>query len=185
MDKLKKVQKILWINPMKFKKPEDLVQINSKMIHSYIKPKTVVITPAAKIHLENLDEQIDDLKHDALANYEIESKPWLYADEEEEEDNEDDDDSPMMANMVPSYDPNVTQFALINKLEKKLRALLKAVLKQQDNWYENYIPNQIKFGLEILENTKLGYSYSHISNNDWGERNPGTDNQQITFSKNF
>tara|TARA_B100000674_G_scaffold465739_1_gene449002 strand:- start:107 stop:610 length:504 start_codon:yes stop_codon:yes gene_type:complete len=45
--------------------------------------------------------------------------------------------------------------------------------------------SEIKFGLEILENTKLGYSYSHISNNDWGDINPGTDNQQITFSKNF
>ena len=27
--------------------------------------------------------------------------------------------------------------------------------------------------------------YSHISNNDWGDTNPGTDNQHITFSKNF
>ena len=35
------------------------------------------------------------------------------------------------------------------------------------------------------ENSKLSYSYSHISNNDWGDTNPGTDNQQITFSKNF
>jgi len=40
-------------------------------------------------------------------------------------------------------------------------------------------------GFDIFENTKLGYSYSHISNNDWGKTNPGTDNQQITFSKNF
>jgi len=129
--------------------------------------ETEFLRAALKIHLQNLDEQINDLKDNALANYyEIESKPWLYADEEEEEDNEDDDDSPMMANMVPSYDPNVTQFALINKLEKKLRALLKAVLKQQDNWYENYIPKEIKFGLqkrnqknpnfpELLENKSL------------------------------
>ena len=125
--------------------------------------ETEFLRAALKIHLQNLDEQINDLKDNALANYyEIESKPWLYADEEEEEDN----DSPMMANMVPSYDPNVTQFALINKLEKKLRALLKAVLKQQDNWYENYIPKEIKFGLqkrnqknpnfpELLENKSL------------------------------
>lgn len=120
---------------------------------------------AFKIHLHNLDEQINDLKDDALENYEVESKPWLYADEEEEEE-ENDEDSQVMASMAPSYDPNVTQFALINKLEKKLRALLKAVLKQQDNWYENYIPNQIKFGLqkrnqknpnfpELLENKSL------------------------------
>ena len=45
--------------------------------------------------------------------------------------------------------------------------------------------SEIKFGLDIFENTKIGYSYSHISNNDWGDTNPGTDNQQITFSKNF
>ena len=45
--------------------------------------------------------------------------------------------------------------------------------------------SEIKVGLDILENSKIGYSYSHISNNDWGEKNPGTDNQQITFSKNF
>ena len=45
--------------------------------------------------------------------------------------------------------------------------------------------SEIKVGLDIFENTKIGYSYSHISNNDWGDTNPGTDNQQITFSKNF
>ena len=35
------------------------------------------------------------------------------------------------------------------------------------------------------KNTNIGYSYSHISNNDWGSVNPGVDNQSITFSKNF
>ena len=45
--------------------------------------------------------------------------------------------------------------------------------------------SEIKVGLDIIENTKIGYSYSHISNNDWGEVNPGTDNQSITFSKKF
>ena len=45
--------------------------------------------------------------------------------------------------------------------------------------------SEIKFGIDIFENSKIGYSYSHISNNDWGDTNPGTDNQQITFSKNF
>ena len=45
--------------------------------------------------------------------------------------------------------------------------------------------SEIKIGFDIFGNSKLGYSYSHISNNDWGEINPGTDNQQITFSKNF
>lgn len=45
--------------------------------------------------------------------------------------------------------------------------------------------SEIKVGLDIFENSKLSYSYSHISNNEWGDTNPGTDNQQITFSKNF
>ena len=45
--------------------------------------------------------------------------------------------------------------------------------------------SEIKIGFDIFENSKIGYSYSHISNNDWGETNPGTDNQQITYSKNF
>ena len=45
--------------------------------------------------------------------------------------------------------------------------------------------SEIKVGLDIFENSKLSYSYSHLSNNDWGDTNPGTDNQQITFSKNF
>ncbi len=45
--------------------------------------------------------------------------------------------------------------------------------------------SEIKVGLDIFENSKLSYSYSHISNSDWGDTNPGTDNQQITFSKNF
>ena len=45
--------------------------------------------------------------------------------------------------------------------------------------------SEIKFGFDIFEDSKLSYSYSHISNNDWGETNPGTDNQQITFSTSF
>ena len=45
--------------------------------------------------------------------------------------------------------------------------------------------SEIKVGIDILENTNIGYSYSHISNNDWGETNPGTDNQVISFSRKF
>ncbi len=45
--------------------------------------------------------------------------------------------------------------------------------------------SEIKLGFNIFENSKIGYSYSHISNNDWGNSNPGTDNQQISFSKKF
>ena len=45
--------------------------------------------------------------------------------------------------------------------------------------------SEIKIGFDILKDSKLGYSYSHISNNDWGSKNPGTDNQQIIFSSKF
>ena len=45
--------------------------------------------------------------------------------------------------------------------------------------------SEIKVGFDLFENSKLSYSYSHISNNDWGDTNPGTDNQHITFSKKF
>ena len=45
--------------------------------------------------------------------------------------------------------------------------------------------SEIKFDLNIFKNSKIGYSYGHISNNDWGDINPGVDNQQISFSKNF
>ena len=45
--------------------------------------------------------------------------------------------------------------------------------------------SEIKLGIDIFENSKIGYSYSHISNNEWGDTNPGTDNQQINFSKKF
>ena len=45
--------------------------------------------------------------------------------------------------------------------------------------------SEIRFDLEIFEGSKIGYSYNHISNNDWGKINPGTNNQQVSFSKNF
>tara|TARA_B110001452_G_scaffold216799_1_gene188222 strand:- start:340 stop:858 length:519 start_codon:yes stop_codon:yes gene_type:complete len=45
--------------------------------------------------------------------------------------------------------------------------------------------SEIKFDLEIFKNSKIGYSYSHISNNDWGKTNPGINNQQISISKFF
>ena len=45
--------------------------------------------------------------------------------------------------------------------------------------------SEIKIGIDLFKDTNLGYSYSHISNNDWGDTNPGTDNQSLTFSKKF
>ena len=43
--------------------------------------------------------------------------------------------------------------------------------------------SEIKIDFDVFANSKIGYSYSHISNNDWGNINPGTDNQAITFTK--
>ena len=45
--------------------------------------------------------------------------------------------------------------------------------------------SQLKIGIDLFQNTNLGYRYSHISNNDWGDVNPGTDNQSINLSKKF
>ena len=45
--------------------------------------------------------------------------------------------------------------------------------------------SEVKIGFDIFKDSNLGYSYSHISNNDWGSTNPGTDNQQLTFSTRF
>tara|TARA_B110000211_G_scaffold203199_1_gene235847 strand:+ start:59 stop:577 length:519 start_codon:yes stop_codon:yes gene_type:complete len=45
--------------------------------------------------------------------------------------------------------------------------------------------SEIKFDFNIFKNSKIGYSYGHISNNDWGDINPGVNNQQISFSQNF
>jgi len=45
--------------------------------------------------------------------------------------------------------------------------------------------SEIKFDVEIFKNTKIGYSYNHISNNDWGNINPGINNRHFSFSKIF
>tara|TARA_B100000767_G_scaffold196455_1_gene183444 strand:- start:166 stop:696 length:531 start_codon:yes stop_codon:yes gene_type:complete len=47
--------------------------------------------------------------------------------------------------------------------------------------------SEIKLAFDISEESKIGFSYSHISNNDWGEggKNPGVDNKTISFSKIF
>ena len=45
--------------------------------------------------------------------------------------------------------------------------------------------SEIKLGIDFGKNSKFSYSYNHMSNNDWGDTNPGSNNQQISFSKNF
>ena len=122
---------------------------------------------ALKIRLESIDKELIDLNGNLLVHYNARSKPWLYENDEEETEEEpttissvqgspDDDVPDDGAPDAPEDEgipwwkknANVHQFQLINDLEKKLRSLLKEVLKQQDNWYENYIPKEIKHGLE-------------------------------------
>ena len=55
--KLSKVQRKLWINPFKFQQPEDLTQFNTKMLLTYLKPKTIIVTPDGRTHLEKLCQQ--------------------------------------------------------------------------------------------------------------------------------
>ena len=47
--------------------------------------------------------------------------------------------------------------------------------------------SEIKLAYDVLKNTKVGFSYSHISNNEWGKggKNPGVNNKTISFSKIF
>ena len=45
--------------------------------------------------------------------------------------------------------------------------------------------SKIKLSFDFFKDTKIGYSYSHISNNDWGTINPGANNETISFSKIF
>jgi hypothetical protein len=45
--------------------------------------------------------------------------------------------------------------------------------------------SEIKFDINIFENYTIGYSYNHISNNDWGDINPGSNNEMLSISTKF
>ena len=45
--------------------------------------------------------------------------------------------------------------------------------------------SEIKFDINIFENSTIGYSYNHISNNDWGDINPGSNNETLSISTKF
>ena len=114
--------------------------------------ETEFLRAALKIHLQNLDEQIDDLKDEAFEYYEIESKPWLYADEEEEADEEDDPDAPLLANMVPTPQTvHDTQTLFMNHLERKLINFLKKVFSDHESWYTDFIHDKIKEGIRYRD----------------------------------
>ena len=52
--KLTHVQRKLWVNPFSIQKPEDLNQLKSKIIRSYLNPGALIIKPAALKHLKKI-----------------------------------------------------------------------------------------------------------------------------------
>ena len=52
--KLTQVQRKLWVNPFSIQKPEDLNQLKSKIIRSYLSPGSLIIKPAALKHLNKI-----------------------------------------------------------------------------------------------------------------------------------
>ena len=45
--------------------------------------------------------------------------------------------------------------------------------------------SEVQLSLDLLPGTKFGYSQSHISNGDLGEKNPGADSYMFNFMKSF
>ena len=45
--------------------------------------------------------------------------------------------------------------------------------------------SELQLSVDLLPGTKLGYSQSHISNADIGEKNPGADSYMFNFMKSF
>ena len=45
--------------------------------------------------------------------------------------------------------------------------------------------SEIQLSIDLLPGTKLGYSHSHLSNADLGDKNPGADSYMFNFMKNF
>tara|TARA_B100000886_G_scaffold260120_1_gene185006 strand:- start:171 stop:692 length:522 start_codon:yes stop_codon:yes gene_type:complete len=45
--------------------------------------------------------------------------------------------------------------------------------------------SEVQLSLDFLPGTKLGYSQSHLSNADLGDKNPGADSYMFNFMKSF
>ena len=45
--------------------------------------------------------------------------------------------------------------------------------------------SEVRIGFDLGKNSQFSYSYNHISNNDWGDINPGANNQHLSLSHNF
>ena len=67
--KLKNVNKKLWINPIKFDNPDDLMMLNTNTIRSYLLPGGIVINSLGKKHLENLCKKTNKDLEKASINF--------------------------------------------------------------------------------------------------------------------
>ena len=45
--------------------------------------------------------------------------------------------------------------------------------------------SEVQLSIDLLPGTKIGYSESHISNGDFGDKNPGADSYMFNFMKSF
>ena len=45
--------------------------------------------------------------------------------------------------------------------------------------------SELQLSVDLLPGTKLGYSQSHLSNGDLGDKNPGADSYMFNFMKSF
>ena len=45
--------------------------------------------------------------------------------------------------------------------------------------------SEVQLSVDLLPGTKLGYSHSHLSNADLGDKNPGADSYMFNFMKSF
>ena len=45
--------------------------------------------------------------------------------------------------------------------------------------------SELQLSVDLLPSTKLGYSHSHLSNADLGDKNPGADSYMFNFMKSF
>ena len=45
--------------------------------------------------------------------------------------------------------------------------------------------SEVQLSIDLFPGSKLGYSQSHISNADLGDKNPGADSYMLNFMKNF
>tara|TARA_B100000900_G_scaffold221306_1_gene187804 strand:- start:102 stop:620 length:519 start_codon:yes stop_codon:yes gene_type:complete len=45
--------------------------------------------------------------------------------------------------------------------------------------------SEVQLSIDLFSGSKLGYSQSHISNADFGDKNPGADSYMLNFMKSF